>query len=69
MLAFVPLGLSAPYMGMDDSSIFILNCLATIPLADVLCQATDSIASYLGATTGALVNVSMGNMTELVIFM
>ncbi|KAJ4983182.1 calcium/proton exchanger [Stagonosporopsis vannaccii] len=68
MLVFVPLGIFAPYLGLDDSAIFILNCLATIPLADILCQATDNIASYMGATTGALVNVTMGNLTELVIF-
>ena len=69
MLVFVPLGLCASYVGLDDTTIFILNCLATIPLADILCQATDNIASHLGATTGALVNVSMGNVSELVIFM
>lgn len=69
MLAFVPFGLAAPYMSLDDSAVFILNCLAIIPLADVLCQATDSVASYVGETTGALVNVTMGNLTELIIFM
>lgn len=69
MLVFVPFGLAAPYIGSDDSAVFVLNCLAIIPLADVLCQATDSVASYMGETTGALVNVTMGNLTELVIFM
>lgn len=69
MLVFVPFGLAAPYIGADDSVVFVLNCLAIIPLADVLCQATDSVASYMGETTGALVNVTMGNLTELVIFM
>ncbi|KAJ4339122.1 hypothetical protein N0V95_007874 [Ascochyta clinopodiicola] len=68
MLAFVPLGLAAPYMGCNDSAVFVLNCFAIIPLADVLCQATDSLASFMGETTGALVNVTMGNLTELVIF-
>ena len=69
MLVFVPLGLAASYMNLDDSAVFVLNCLAIIPLADILCQATDHIASYMGETTGALVNVTMGNLTELVIFM
>ncbi|KAF3044623.1 hypothetical protein E8E12_005325 [Didymella heteroderae] len=55
-------------MDSDDSVIFVLNCLAIIPLADVLCQATDGVAGYMGETTGALVNVTMGNLTELVIF-
>jgi Ca2+:H+ antiporter len=69
MLAFVPLGVAAPLIGFNDTLIFILNCLAVIPLADVLCQATDSVASTMGETIGALVNVTMGNLTELVIFM
>ncbi|KAF3010649.1 hypothetical protein E8E13_004645 [Curvularia kusanoi] len=68
MLVFVPIALAAPYLGLDDSAVFVFNCLAIIPLADVLCQATDHVASYMGETTGALVNVTMGNLTELVIF-
>jgi len=68
MLVFVPLGLTASYMNLDDSAVFVFNCLAIIPLADILCQATDHVASYMGDTTGALVNVTMGNLTELVIF-
>ncbi|OSS49077.1 hypothetical protein B5807_05413 [Epicoccum nigrum] len=68
MLVFVPFGLAASYMNLDDSAVFVLNCLAIIPLADILCQATDHVASYMGETTGALVNVTMGNLTELVIF-
>jgi Ca2+:H+ antiporter len=69
MLIFVPFGLAASYIGCNDSVVFVLNCLAIIPLADILCQATGDIASFMGETTGALVNVTMGNLTELVIFM
>ncbi|KAF9692481.1 hypothetical protein EKO04_009659 [Ascochyta lentis] len=68
MLTFVPIGLAAPYIGCNDSAVFILNCFAIVPLADLLCQATDSVASFMGETTGALANVTMGNLTELVIF-
>jgi Ca2+:H+ antiporter len=68
MLVLVPFALAAPYMGLDDSVVFVLTCLAIIPLADVLCQATDLVASHMGETTGALINVTMGNLTELVIF-
>jgi Ca2+:H+ antiporter len=69
MLVFVPIGLTAPYLGYNDFAVFVLNCLAIIPLADVLCRATDKVASFLGETTGALVNVTMGNVAELAIFM
>ena len=69
MLVFVPLGVAAPHIGFNDTVVFILNCLAIIPLADMLCQATDGVASMMGETIGALINVTMGNLTELVIFM
>lgn len=68
MLVFVPVGIIAANTGCNDSVVFMLNCLAIIPLADVLCRATDDIAVFLGETTGALVNITMGNATELVIF-
>jgi Ca2+/H+ antiporter len=69
MLVFVPIGITAPYLGCNDFAVFVLNCLAIIPLADVLCRATDKVASFLGETAGALVNVTMGNVAELAIFM
>lgn len=69
MLVFAPAGIAAPYLGCNDSVVFVLNCFAIIALADVLCRATDEVASFLGETTGALVNVTMGNVTELAIFM
>ncbi|KAF2013003.1 hypothetical protein BU24DRAFT_425577 [Aaosphaeria arxii CBS 175.79] len=67
-LTFVPLGIASPYIGLSDTWIFIFNCIAIIPLADVLCKATDGVSSYLGETTGALLNVTMGNVTEVAIF-
>ncbi|KAH7132384.1 Sodium/calcium exchanger protein-domain-containing protein [Dendryphion nanum] len=68
LLLFVPIGILAPQLGFGDSAVFILNCIAIVPLADVLCRATDDISSFLGETTGALLNVTMGNATEVVIF-
>ena len=69
MLVFVPIGITAPYIGFNDFAVFVLNCLAIIPLADLLCRATDKVAGFLGETVGALVNVTMGNVAELAIFM
>lgn len=67
LLVFVPIGILAPELGCGDSTIFVLNCFAIIPLADVLCRATDDASSFLGETTGALLNITMGNVTELAI--
>jgi Ca2+:H+ antiporter len=67
LLVFVPMGIIAPEIGCGDSIVFVLNCFAIVPLADVLCRATDDASRFLGDTTGALLNVTMGNTTELAI--
>lgn len=48
--------------------VFILNALAIIPLAVIISTATESLASRLGDTSGALLNVTVGNAAELIIF-
>ncbi|CAI6256947.1 unnamed protein product [Periconia digitata] len=67
LLLTVPFGIAASKLGFSHSTVFILNCIAIIPLADVLCRATDDASSFLGETSGALLNITMGNVTELVI--
>lgn len=67
LLVFVPLGVLAPYFGWGDSAIFVLNCIAVVPLADKLCWATDRVSLYLGETAGALLNITMGNAAELIL--
>jgi Ca2+:H+ antiporter len=67
LLIFVPIGILAPHVGASHTAVFVLNCIAIVPLADILCQATDQIAAHFGETTGALLNVTMGNCTEIVI--
>ncbi|KAL5379311.1 hypothetical protein DPSP01_008583 [Paraphaeosphaeria sporulosa] len=68
LLVFVPMGIIAPELGCGDTVVFVFNCFAIVPLADVLCRATDDVSSFLGDTAGALLNVTMGNATELAIF-
>lgn len=57
----------------DNSSIsptvvFSLNAIAIIPLASLLAFATESVAAKMGDTIGALLNVTFGNATELIVF-
>lgn len=49
--------------------VFAMNAIAIIPLAGLLSYATESVASRLGDTIGALMNVTFGNAVELIIFM
>jgi Ca2+:H+ antiporter len=47
---------------------FILSLLAIIPLAAFLSHATEGIAAKTGDTIGGLLNATLGNLTEMVIF-
>ncbi|KAJ5469307.1 hypothetical protein N7539_008925 [Penicillium diatomitis] len=68
LLIFVPAGIAAEAAKLNPAVIFALNAVAIIPLAGLLSHATESVASRLGDTMGALINVSFGNAVELIIF-
>lgn len=46
---------------------FALSCLALIPLAKLMGEATEVIAHRLGAALGGFMNASFGNAAELII--
>lgn len=68
LLVFVPAGIAVEAAGLSPAIIFALNAVAIIPLAALLSHATESVASRLGDTIGALINVTFGNAVELIIF-
>jgi Ca2+:H+ antiporter len=53
---------------VDPSVVFAVNAVAIVPLASLLAFATESVASKMGDTIGALMNVTFGNAVELIIF-
>jgi Ca2+:H+ antiporter len=69
LLVFVPIGFAFGIMSkiLGDASpispnvVFAMNAIAIIPLAYLLCYATESLATKVGDTLGALLNVSFGN--------
>lgn len=67
LLIFVPVGIALEVAGVNPSVVFAMNAIAIIPLAGLLSYATQSIASDLGDTIGALMNVTFGNAVELII--
>jgi Ca2+:H+ antiporter len=68
LLLFVPVGLVLGHVGqISPLLIFVLAALGIIPLAGVLGEATEDLASHLGQGLGALLNATMGNATELII--
>lgn len=67
LLIFVPAGIAVAAAGLSPVIIFALNAVAIIPLAGLLSHATECVASRLGDTIGALINVTFGNAVELII--
>ncbi|KAJ5667773.1 uncharacterized protein N7477_006343 [Penicillium maclennaniae] len=68
LLVFVPVGIVVKAIGLNPAIVFAMNAVAIIPLAGLLSHATESVASRLGDTIGALINVTFGNAVELIIF-
>lgn len=69
LLVFVPIGIVvANVKGVHGGIVFAMNCIAVVPLAGLLSHATESVASKMGDSLGALLNVTFGNAVELIIF-
>ena len=68
LLIFVPVGIVVEAIGLSPTIVFAMNAVAIVPLAGLLSFATESVASRMGDTLGALLNVSFGNAVELIIF-
>ena len=67
LLVFVPVGIAVQIAGVSPTIVFAMNAVAIIPLAGLLSYATESVASEMGDTVGALMNVTFGNAVELII--
>ena len=52
---------------LGDVTTFILAALALIPLAGLVGESTEEIASYIGPKWGGLLNATLGNAAELII--
>lgn len=67
LLLCVPLSLVGHYMEWNATVVFFLTCIAIIPLAGFLGNATEEIATYTGPRFGGFLNATFGNATELII--
>eukprot|EP00758_Cryptobia_borreli_P010976 Tbor_TRINITY_DN5618_c1_g7::TRINITY_DN5618_c1_g7_i1::g.8476::m.8476/K07300/chaA, CAX; Ca2+:H+ antiporter len=73
-LVFVPIVIILYYFGNHDkhngrmnTCLFILSFLGIIPLASLLGDFTEDLALHTNDIIGALINVTFGNATELII--
>ncbi|CAG9939495.1 unnamed protein product, partial [Clonostachys rosea f. rosea IK726] len=65
---FVPIGLITYVVKAQPTLIFLTNAVAIVPLSALLTEATERIADDAGDTIGALLNISLGNIVELILF-
>jgi Ca2+:H+ antiporter len=69
LLVFVPVAIALrflPSLG-NPTALFIVSCLAIIPLAGWMGRATEHLAERLGQGVGGLLNATFGNAAELII--
>ena len=68
LLIFLPITIWAEHSRPDSHRlIFFSSCLAIIPLAGLLGQATEHIAARAGEGLGGFLNATFGNAAELII--
>lgn len=67
LLIFVPLGVAASALHLNDTLVFCSCFVGMIPLAMHLSRATEDIADMTNDAFGALVNVTFGNAVEIIL--
>ncbi|MFC4453008.1 calcium/proton exchanger [Deinococcus sonorensis] len=68
LLGFIPISLLLEYVFHSPPLwVFVTATIAIIPLADWLRKATEQVAARAGQTIGGLLNVTFGNLAELII--
>jgi Ca2+:H+ antiporter len=67
LLIFVPISGVLWFANAGDTAVFVVAALSLVPLAALIGQATEAVASRVGPTLGGLLNATFGNATELVV--
>ena len=67
LLVFVPLAAVSDRLHWGGLATFAFACLGIVPLAGLMGEATEHLASRLGAGVGGLLNATFGNIAELII--
>ncbi len=67
MLVFVPISIAAQELHLNPLIIFATSGLAIIPLAALIANSTEAIATVIGSALGGLLNATFGNATEMII--
>ena len=67
LLVFAVVAVVAELAGWNPTIVFVASGLAMIPLAGLMGQATEVLATHTGPRLGGLLNATFGNAAELII--
>jgi Ca2+:H+ antiporter len=67
MLVFVPVSIGLGLAHASPTWVFLVSCLAILPLAGFMGEATEHLTHHTGPGIGGLLNASFGNAAELII--
>jgi Ca2+:H+ antiporter len=67
LLVFVPIAIVLEYIHAEQLILFVVAAISLIPLAKLIGDSTEHLASHYGATLGSLLNVTFGNAAEIII--
>lgn len=67
LLVFVPVSIGLGLAHASPTWVFLTSCLAILPLAGIMGEATENITHHTGPGIGGLLNASFGNAAELII--
>jgi Ca2+:H+ antiporter len=67
LLVFLPLSVGLGYTHAAATWVFVTACLAIVPLAGLMGEATEHLTHHMGPGVGGLLNASFGNAAELII--
>ena len=67
LFAFIPISLVLEYSHASAPLIFFSSALSIIPIARLIGNSTEQLATYTGDAIGGLLNATFGNLPELII--
>jgi len=67
LLVFVPIAVGLDLVHADHLILFAMAVMGLIPLAKLIGDSTEHLATHYGATLGSLLNVTFGNAAEIII--
>jgi Ca2+:H+ antiporter len=67
LLIFAPIAAGLEFAHADHLVLFIVSAIALIPLAKLIGDSTEHLATHYGPAAGSLLNVTFGNAAEIII--